>query len=67
WRLVAVDAGRAATALVTHAQARGVALQSLSVTSTTLDDVFAHYAGHSLGAGAAAAPPSHPLAGGRGR
>ena len=67
WRLVAVDAGRAATALVTHAQARGVALQSLSVTSTTLDDVFAHYAGHSMGSGAAAAPPSHPLAGGRGR
>jgi ABC-2 type transport system ATP-binding protein len=67
WRLVAVDAGRAATALVTHAQTRGVALQSLSVTSTTLDDVFAHYAGHSMGAGAAAPAPSHPLAGGRGR
>ena len=68
WRLVAVDAGRAATALVTHAQARGVSLQSLSVTSTTLDDVFAHYAGHSMGGGAAAAAPasSHPLAG-RGR
>ena len=68
WRLVAVDAGRAATALVTHAQSRGVSLQSLSVTSTTLDDVFAHYAGHSMGAGAAAAaPPSHPLAGRGGR
>ena len=67
WRLVAVDAGRAATALVTHAQTRGVALQSLSVTSTTLDDVFAHYAGHSMGSGAAAPPSSHPLAGGRGR
>jgi ABC-2 type transport system ATP-binding protein len=48
WRLVADDAGRAATALVSHAQRRGVALQSLSVTSTTLDDVFAHYTGHAL-------------------
>ena len=48
WRLVADDAGRAATALVSHAQRRGVSLQSLSVTSTTLDDVFAHYTGHAL-------------------
>jgi ABC-2 type transport system ATP-binding protein len=60
WRLVADDAGRAATALVTLAQDRGVALKSLSVTSTTLDDVFTHYAGHALegaapaGAGAGA-------------
>jgi ABC-2 type transport system ATP-binding protein len=49
WRIVADDAGRAATGLVSLAQARGVALQSLTVTSTTLDDVFAHYAGHALG------------------
>ncbi|MEO8564461.1 MAG: ABC transporter ATP-binding protein [bacterium] len=49
WRLVVDDAGSSATALVSHAQARGVALQSLSVTSTTLDDVFAHYTGHALG------------------
>ncbi|HEV7991428.1 MAG TPA: ABC transporter ATP-binding protein [Gemmatimonadaceae bacterium] len=48
WRLVVGDAGGSATALVTHAQRRGVALQSLSVTSTTLDDVFAHYTGHAL-------------------
>jgi len=48
WRLVANDAGRAATSLVTHAQRRGVSLQSLSVSSTTLDDVFAHYTGHAL-------------------
>ncbi|MES2176742.1 MAG: ATP-binding cassette domain-containing protein [Gemmatimonadota bacterium] len=49
WRLVTDDAGRAATGLVSLAQSRGLALQSLTVTSTTLDDVFAHYAGHSLG------------------
>ena len=48
WRLVVEDAGGSATALVSHAQKRGVALQSLSVTSTTLDDVFAHYTGHAL-------------------
>ena len=49
WRLATDDAGRAATALVSLAQSRGIALQSLTVTSTTLDDVFAHYAGHALG------------------
>jgi ABC-2 type transport system ATP-binding protein len=48
WRLVASDAGRAATALVSLAQTRGVALRSLTVSSTTLDDVFTHYAGHAL-------------------
>ena len=48
WRLVADDAGRAATALVTLAQERGIALRSLTVSSTTLDDVFTHYAGHAL-------------------
>ena len=48
WRLATDDAGRAATALVSLAQSRGLALQSLTITSTTLDDVFAHYAGHAL-------------------
>jgi ABC-2 type transport system ATP-binding protein len=57
WRLVADDAGRAATALVSLAQARGVGLRSLTVTSTTLDDVFTHYAGHALEGGAGAARP----------
>jgi ABC-2 type transport system ATP-binding protein len=56
WRLVADDAGRAATALVSLAQSRGVALRSLHVSSTTLDDVFTHYAGHALGGTGAAAP-----------
>jgi ABC-2 type transport system ATP-binding protein len=60
WRLVADDAGRAATALVSLAQARGVGLRSLTVTSTTLDDVFTHYAGHALEGGAAPARAGAP-------
>jgi ABC-2 type transport system ATP-binding protein len=36
------------TALMETAAAAGVTLQSLSVQSTTLDDVFVHYTGHAL-------------------
>jgi ABC-2 type transport system ATP-binding protein len=36
------------TALMDAAAAAGVSLQSLSVQSTTLDDVFVHYTGHAL-------------------
>jgi ABC-2 type transport system ATP-binding protein len=36
------------TALITTAAAEGVSLRSLSVQSTTLDDVFVHYTGHDL-------------------
>ena len=46
WRIVAEDAGARRWRSPTHAQARGVAIQSLSVTTTTLDDVFVHYTGH---------------------
>ena len=35
-------------ALMDTASQRGVSVQSLSVTSTTLDDVFVHYAGRAL-------------------
>ena len=35
-------------ALMDVAAQRGVSVQSLSVTSTTLDDVFVHYAGRAL-------------------
>ena len=35
-------------ALMDAASQRGVSVQSLSVTSTTLDDVFVHYAGRAL-------------------
>ena len=36
------------TALMATAAERGVTVQSLSVKSTTLDDVFVHYTGHEL-------------------
>lgn len=36
------------TALMAEAAAAGVNVRSLSVQSTTLDDVFVHYAGHEL-------------------
>jgi hypothetical protein len=35
-------------ALMDTSAQRGVTVQSLSVTSTTLDDVFVHYAGRAL-------------------
>lgn len=36
------------TALMAAAAAQGVSVESLSVQSTTLDDVFVHYTGHEL-------------------
>jgi ABC-2 type transport system ATP-binding protein len=65
WRLVADDAGRTATALVSLAKERGVALRSLTVSSTTLDDVFTFYAGHALDGAAAAARANAAPAGAR--
>jgi ABC-2 type transport system ATP-binding protein len=35
-------------ALMTTAATAGVTVQSLSVQSTSLDDVFVHYTGHQL-------------------
>ena len=48
WRIVAEDAGRTAADLVALAQRSGAAVQSLAVSSTTLDDVFAHYTGRGI-------------------
>jgi ABC-2 type transport system ATP-binding protein len=46
---IASSSGPATTqALMDRAAAEGVAVQSLSVQSTTLDDVFAHYTGRAL-------------------
>jgi ABC-2 type transport system ATP-binding protein len=46
---ISSDNGPATTlALMDTAARRGVAVQSLSVQSTTLDDVFVHYAGRAL-------------------
>ena len=58
WRVVTDDAGRTTMALAELALAAKVAIRSLSVTSTTLDDVFVYYTGRGLkdsGAAVAAA------------
>ena len=44
-------------ALVAETEAAGVAVQSLAVKSTTLDDVFVHYAGRALRDALQAATP----------
>jgi ABC-2 type transport system ATP-binding protein len=64
WRLVALDAGSASSDLVALAQQADVHLQSLLVSSTTLDDVFVHYTGRGL---TDASGPHVPVAAGRGR
>ena len=47
--VISSDNGPATTtALMDTAAQQGVAVQSLSVQSTTLDDVFVHYAGRAL-------------------
>jgi ABC-2 type transport system ATP-binding protein len=48
WRIVTDDAGQATMALAELALGAGVAIKTLSVQSTTLDDVFVHYTGHAL-------------------
>jgi ABC-2 type transport system ATP-binding protein len=46
---IATETGPATThALLEAAEGAGVALQSLSIQSTTLDDVFVHYTGRQL-------------------
>jgi ABC-2 type transport system ATP-binding protein len=48
WRIVSDDAGRATMALAELALGAEVTIRSLSVSSTTLDDVFVHYTGRGL-------------------
>jgi ABC-2 type transport system ATP-binding protein len=48
FRLSSNNGPRTAVALMEAARAAGVTLTSLSVQSTTLDDVFVHYTGHQL-------------------
>jgi ABC-2 type transport system ATP-binding protein len=48
WRITTDDAGRATMALASLALENDVAIETLSVSSTTLDDVFVHYTGHGL-------------------
>src|SRR3954469_3697061 len=48
WRIVTDDAGRTTMALAELALGANVAIRSLAVTSTSLDDVFVYYTGHGL-------------------
>ncbi len=48
FRLISQNGPRTTVALVEAAREAGVVVGSLSVQSTTLDDVFVHYTGHQL-------------------
>jgi len=48
YRILTGDGSRATTELVEAAVRAGVAVKSLSVQNTTLDDVFVHYTGRQL-------------------
>ena len=48
FRISSLNGPRTTVALMEAARAAGVAVNSLSVQSTTLDDVFVHYTGHQL-------------------
>jgi len=48
FRISSHNGSRTTVALVEAARVAGIAVRSLSVQSTTLDDVFAHYTGHQL-------------------
>ena len=48
FRVGTTDAPATTGALLDAAQAAGVAVQSLSIEGTTLDDVFVHFTGHDL-------------------
>jgi len=48
FRLVSTSGPETTNALMSTAAASGVSVRSLSVQSTSLDDVFVHYTGHQL-------------------
>ncbi|MCG6988443.1 MAG: ATP-binding cassette domain-containing protein [Gemmatimonadetes bacterium] len=48
YRITSESGPATTTALMAAAAAQGVSVESLSVQSTTLDDVFVHYTGHEL-------------------
>jgi ABC-2 type transport system ATP-binding protein len=48
YRVLSADGSRTTTELVAMALGAGVAVRSLSVQNTTLDDVFVHYTGRQL-------------------
>ncbi len=62
WRIVTDDAGRATMALAELALSNNATIKTLTVQSTTLDDVFVHYTGRQLRDQTAAAPARRPAA-----
>jgi len=48
YRIASSDGPLTTTALLAEASSAGVAVRSLAVESTTLDDVFVHFTGHEL-------------------
>ena len=62
WRIVTDDAGRATMALAELALSNNATIKTLTVQSTTLDDVFVHYTGRQLREQTAAAPARRPAA-----
>jgi ABC-2 type transport system ATP-binding protein len=61
FRLSSYNGPRTTVALMEAARDAGVAVASLSVQSTTLDDVFVHYTGHQLRDALQSAPVYRPL------
>jgi ABC-2 type transport system ATP-binding protein len=57
FRIASTNGPATTTALIDSAARTGVTVQSLSVQSTTLDDVFFHYAGRALRDGLQTVPP----------
>jgi ABC-2 type transport system ATP-binding protein len=57
FRIASANGPATTTALMAAAAARGVPVASLSIQSTTLDDVFVHYAGRALRDALQAASP----------
>jgi ABC-2 type transport system ATP-binding protein len=61
FRLSSYNGPRSTVALMEAARDAGIAVASLSVQSTTLDDVFVHYTGHQLRDALQSAPIYRPL------
>jgi ABC-2 type transport system ATP-binding protein len=59
FRIASENGPRTTVALMEAARHQQIAITSLSVQSTTLDDVFVHYTGHQLRDALQAPPPSY--------
>ena len=61
FRLSSYNGPRTTVALMEAARDAGITVASLSVQSTTLDDVFVHYTGHQLRDALQSAPVYQPV------